>query len=39
MTGIRVITVGFTVVMCVAIAAAAATGDFNGEGSWILDDP
>jgi hypothetical protein len=39
MTGIRVITVGLTVVMCVAIAAAAATGDFNGEGSWILDNP
>ncbi len=39
MTTIRVLTVGLTVVMFGAIALSMATGDFSGEGSWILDHP
>ncbi len=39
MTTIRVLTIGLTVVMLGAIALSMATGDFSGEGSWILDHP
>ena len=39
MITIRVLTIGLTVVMFGAIALSIATGDFSGEGSWILDHP
>lgn len=39
MTAIRVFTVVLTVVMFAAIAISMATGDFSGEGSWMLDHP
>jgi hypothetical protein len=39
MTAIRVFTVGLTVVMFAAIGVSMATGDFSGEGSWLLDHP
>ena len=39
MTAIRIFTVGLTVVMVAAIFVSMATGDFSGEGSWLLDHP
>lgn len=39
MIGIRITTVALTVVMFVAIGVSAATGDFSGEGSQLLDLP
>lgn len=39
MTAIRLITVGLTIVMVAAIGISVVTGDFSGEGSWLLDHP
>ena len=39
MISIRIITTALTIVMFVAIVVAMTTGDFSGEGSWILDNP
>jgi hypothetical protein len=39
MIAIRTLTTALTIAMFVAIALSMATGDFSGEGSWILDHP
>ena len=39
MVAIRIVTVALTIVMFAAIVVAMTTGDFSGEGSWILENP
>ena len=39
MVAIRILTVALTIVMFAAIVVAMTTGDFSGEGSWILENP
>ena len=39
MVAIRIVTVALTIVMFGAIVVAMTTGDFSGEGSWILENP
>jgi len=39
MVVIRIVTVALTIIMFAAIVVAMTTGDFSGEGSWILDNP
>ena len=39
MIAIRTLTTALTIAMFAAIALCMATGDFSGEGSWILDHP